>query len=425
MNYQEGLNWIHERIKFGIKPGVKRMEWMLERLGNPERNINGIHVVGTNGKGSTVSYMRNALNRNDYTVGTFTSPYIETFNERISVDGKPISDNTLIELIEIVKPTSEAMELETDLGTATEFEIITMMMFVYFGALKPVDYVIVEAGLGARYDSTNVFMPAMTVLTSIGLDHTSILGDTLLDITRDKSGVIKPGVPLVFSVKDQTSREYIYKVLEDQQAKGIELDRDIILIPRNGEFQFQYDQYDFQDIKLSMVGRHQKENAALAIAALLELHEQGKAVLDCNKVIHGIEETSWPGRIETVSTDPLVILDGAHNRESMAALVDTMKRQYGDKEITVLFSAIEGKPLSDMMQILGEIAVSFNVTDFEFPKALPKAEIFDKVDHPEKSMVTDYLSFIEAFEGDLLLVTGSLYFISEIKQYYNKKDTES
>ncbi|MFC3418291.1 bifunctional folylpolyglutamate synthase/dihydrofolate synthase [Salinicoccus hispanicus] len=425
MNYQEGLNWIHERIKFGIKPGVRRMEWMLERLGNPERNINGIHVVGTNGKGSTVSYMRNALNRNDYTVGTFTSPYIETFNERISVDGKPIPDSELIELIEIVKPASEAMELETELGTATEFEIITMMMFVHFGALRPVDYVIVEAGLGAKYDSTNVFMPIMTVLTSIGLDHTSILGDTLLDITKDKSGVIKPGIPLVFSVKDQKSREYIYKVLEDNQAKGIELDRDIILMPDNGEFQFQYDHYDFQDIKLGMVGRHQKENASLAIAALLELHEQGKVVLDFNRMIHGVEETSWPGRIETVSDDPLIIIDGAHNRESMAALVETMERQYSDKEITVLFSAIEGKPLTDMLDTLGEIAGSFHVTDFDFPKSLSKEHIFEKVNHPDKSMVTDYLSFIEAFEGDVLLVTGSLYFISEIKQYYNNKDTGS
>src|SRR5699024_5074219 len=171
MNYKEGLDWIHERIKFGIKPGVRRMEWMLERIGNPEKNINGIHVVGTNGKGSTVSYMRNALNRNDYSVGTFTSPYIETFNERISVDGQAISDDDIVRLVEIVRPVSEDMERETDLGTATEFEIITMMMFVYFGRLRSVDFVIVEAGLGAKNDSTNVFEPIMTVLTSIGLDH--------------------------------------------------------------------------------------------------------------------------------------------------------------------------------------------------------------------------------------------------------------
>ncbi|WP_031544648.1 bifunctional folylpolyglutamate synthase/dihydrofolate synthase [Salinicoccus luteus] len=421
MSYQEGLNWIHERMKFGIKPGVRRMEWMLGRLENPERNINGIHVVGTNGKGSTVSYMRNALNRNGYTVGTFTSPYIETFNERISVDGTPISDDDIVHLVNIVKPVSEALEAETDLGTATEFEIITMMMFVYFGSVRSVDYVVVEAGLGAKNDSTNVFQPIMTVLTSIGLDHTSILGDTLLDIAKDKSGVIKPGVPLVFSVKDDVSRDYIHTVLEENHAKGVELNRDIIMIPENGEFQFQYGSYDFQDIRLGMPGRHQKENASLAIAALIELHERGRAVLDWNLMIKAIEEATWPGRIETISEDPLVIIDGAHNNEAVEALVDTIGKQHPDKKITVLFSAIEGKPLAAMLEKLEGMADAFNVTDFDFPKALPKAAIYEKVKHPRRAMVDDYIQFIEDFEGDLLLATGSLYFISEIKQYYNRK----
>ena len=163
MNYQESLQWIHERTKFGIKPGVKRMEWMLEKLDHPERKITGVHIVGTNGKGSTLSYMRSALNENGYTVGTFTSPYIEVFNERISIDGKPIPDEDIAMLANIVRPVSEQLVEETDLGNSTEFEIITMMMFVYFGNVHPVDYVLVEAGLGATHDSTNVFRPVMTL----------------------------------------------------------------------------------------------------------------------------------------------------------------------------------------------------------------------------------------------------------------------
>ena len=169
MNYLESLYWIHERYKFGIKPGVKRMEWMLDKLDNPQHKIKGIHILGTNGKGSTVSYLKDALIANHYEVGTFTSPYIETFNERISLNGQPISDEEIVQLVEIVKPVSEQLEVETDLGTATEFEIITMMMFVYFGAVHPVDFVIVEAGLGAKNDSTNVFTPVMSILTSIGV----------------------------------------------------------------------------------------------------------------------------------------------------------------------------------------------------------------------------------------------------------------
>ena len=165
MNYLDSLYWIHERTKFGIKPGVKRMEWMLERLGHPERHIRGIHVGGTNGKGSTVAYLRAALNDNGYTVGTFTSPFIETFNERISIDGQPIADDVIVDLVQKVKPVSEELEQETELGTATEFEIITTMMYLYFGELHPVDFVVIEAGLGVKNDSTNVFDPILTILT--------------------------------------------------------------------------------------------------------------------------------------------------------------------------------------------------------------------------------------------------------------------
>src|SRR5699024_4671358 len=203
MDYQDSLKWIHERRKFCSKPGVKRMEWMVGELDHPERKITDAHIDGTNGKGTTLPYMRSALNENGYAVGSFTSPYIEVFNERISIDGKPISDEDIALLANLVRPVSERMVEETDLGNATEFEIITMMMFVYFGNVHPVDYVLVEAGLGATHDSTNVFSPVMTLLTSIGLDHIDILGDTLLDITKDKSGVIKENIQMVFNVKDE------------------------------------------------------------------------------------------------------------------------------------------------------------------------------------------------------------------------------
>ena len=178
MNYLDSLYWIHERTKFGIKPGVKRMEWMLNHLNNPQLNIRGIHVGGTNGKGSTVAYLRAALVENGYEVGTFTSPFIETFNERISLNGYPISNDEIVELVKRVKPVSEALEQETELGSATEFEIITTMMFLYFGEIHPVDFVIVEAGLGIKMIQLMCFTPILSILTSIGLDHTDILGST-------------------------------------------------------------------------------------------------------------------------------------------------------------------------------------------------------------------------------------------------------
>ncbi|WP_414052416.1 bifunctional folylpolyglutamate synthase/dihydrofolate synthase [Macrococcus animalis] len=415
MNYLESLYWIHERYKFGIKPGIKRMEWMLERLDHPERKINGIHVVGTNGKGSTVSYLKDALMVNNYTVGTFTSPYIETFNERISLNGMPITNDEIVELVSIVKPVSEMLDEETDLGVATEFEIITMMMFVYFGQLHPVDFVIVEAGLGAKNDSTNVFMPIMTILTSIGLDHTNIIGDSYLDIAKEKSGVIKTGVPLIFVVKNDEAKSYINSVVEEKHAKGIKLNRDIQCVSNGKEFTFRYKEYELENIELKMIGTHQQENASLAIATLLEMFDRGMILLNFNKMIDAIENTTWTGRIEKIQEHPTIILDGAHNKESIDVLVETMQSYYQDRQIDVLFSAIDGKPIGRMLKSLEEIADSFYVTSFDFPKALPIDTIYESVEHKKKIKIKNYTDFIKSYEGDVLLVTGSLYFISSVK----------
>lgn len=415
MNYLESLYWIHERYKFGIKPGVKRMEWMLDKLDNPQHKIKGIHVVGTNGKGSTVSYLKDALIANHYEVGTFTSPYIETFNERISLNGQPISDEEIVQLVEIVKPVSERLEVETDLGTATEFEIITMMMFVYFGAVHPVDFVIVEAGLGAKNDSTNVFTPVMSILTSIGLDHTNIIGDTYIDIAKEKAGVIKVGVPLVYAVKNEDAQEYINSVVAAKHIKGIKLDRDIQIVQKGNEFTFRYKSYELEAIELKMIGTHQQENAALAIATLLEMYDRGMLLLDFNKMIHAIEDTTWTGRIEKIQEHPTIILDGAHNLESIEVLVDTMKSHYAGHKIDVLFSAIDGKPIGRMLKSLEEISEHFYVTSFDFPKALPLDTLYEHVEHDKRIKVKNYADFIRNYEGDVLLVTGSLYFISAVK----------
>lgn len=415
MNYLESLYWIHERYKFGIKPGVKRMEWMLDKLDNPQHKIKGIHVVGTNGKGSTVSYLKDALIANHYEVGTFTSPYIETFNERISLNGQPISDEEIVQLVEIVKPVSEQLEVETDLGTATEFEIITMMMFVYFGTVHPVDFVIVEAGLGAKNDSTNVFTPVMSILTSIGLDHTNIIGDTYIDIAKEKAGVIKVGVPLVYAVKNEDAQEYINSVVAEKHIKGIKLDRDIQIVQKGDEFTFRYKSYELEAIELKMIGTHQQENAALAIATLLEMYDRGMLLLDFNKMIHAIEDTTWTGRIEKIQEHPTIILDGAHNLESIEVLVDTMKSHYAGHKIDVLFSAIDGKPIGRMLKSLEEISEHFYVTSFDFPKALPLDTLYEHVEHDKRIKVKDYADFIRNYEGDVLLVTGSLYFISAVK----------
>lgn len=418
MDYLDSLHWIHERTKFGIKPGVKRMKWMLSKLDHPEDNIQAVHVVGTNGKGSTVSYLRNALVANNYEVGTFTSPYIVTFNERISINGVPITNDELVDLVQIVKPISERLETETDLGPATEFEIITLIMFVYFGSIRPVDFVIVEAGLGALNDSTNVFQPIMTVLTSIGLDHTNILGDTYMDIAREKAGVIKPSVPLVYSIKPKDALHFVREVVETNYNKGLELDRDIHVISDDAEFTYRYESYELENIQLKMIGQHQHENAALAITTLIEMFQRGIIQLDFNKMIDAIENTTWSGRIEKVKDQPLILIDGAHNKESIDALVNTLNQYYSDKKIDVLFAAIEGKPIGKMLNSLEDVANRFYVTTFDFPKALPIDAVYDYLEHDHIEKIQNYNSFIDEYDGELLVITGSLYFISEVRKLF-------
>ncbi|QUX18895.1 bifunctional folylpolyglutamate synthase/dihydrofolate synthase [Staphylococcus haemolyticus] len=415
MNYLESLYWIHERTKFGIKPGVKRMEWMLDRLNNPQLNIRGIHVGGTNGKGSTVAYIRAALVENGYEVGTFTSPFIETFNERISLNGLPITNDEIVELVEIVKPISEALEQETELGGATEFEIITTMMFVYFGQIHPVDFVVVEAGLGIKNDSTNVFNPILSVLTSIGLDHTDILGNTYLDIAKDKGAIIKPNIPVIYAVKNEEALKYIRDLAESNEAKPIELDREIVVVSQDDEFTYRYKDYELETIILNMLGEHQKENAALAITALIELYEQEIITLDFNKMIDAIESVSWTGRIEQVKENPLIIIDGAHNNESIEALIDTIKNYYDNEKMDVLFSAIKGKPVHGMLNKLEEISNHLYFTEFDFSKALTKDELSEQVNLEHIEFIDDYVSYIKNYDGNGLLITGSLYFISEVK----------
>lgn len=415
MNYLDSLYWIHERTKFGIKPGVKRMEWMLDKLNNPQFNINGIHVGGTNGKGSTVAYLRSALVDNGYEIGTFTSPFIETFNERISLNGVPISDDAIVELVQKVKPVSEALEAETELGTATEFEIITTMMFLYFGEIHPVDFVIVEAGLGIKNDSTNVFKPILSILTSIGLDHVDILGDTYVDIAKDKGAIVKPETPVIYAVKNEDALKVIRDFVEQQNAEGIELDRDISVISQGEEFTYRYKNYELETLILDMFGEHQKENAALAITALIELNESGLVELDFNKMINGIEAVNWTGRIEKVKDDPLMIIDGAHNLESVEALIKTLKDYYKIDNVDVLYAAINGKPIHAMVDQLKTIASTMYITDFDFPKACTKEEIYDEIRFEQKETVDDFVQFIENYEGQGLVITGSLYFISEVK----------
>ncbi|MCM3441950.1 folylpolyglutamate synthase/dihydrofolate synthase family protein [Metabacillus halosaccharovorans] len=432
--YDDAINWIHDRLKFGVKPGLKRMEWLLNKLDHPEKNIPTIHVAGTNGKGSTISYMLHMLMEAGYKVGTFTSPYIETFNERISVNGQPITDDEMLSLVNEIKPYAEKIE-NTDLGSPTEFEIITTMMFLYFGKVNKPDFLLLETGLGGRLDSTNVIDPILSVITNIGYDHMNILGDTITDIAREKAGIIKKGRPIFTAAEKEDALEVLSQTAKEKHAPYYSFGKDISvknLSPwEHGEkFSVKTETNTYEDVKIKMRGNHQIKNAALAISVIDYLKEQGAVKITYDEVMKGIKKSMWKGRFELIHQDPVVIVDGAHNDEGIESLIDTIKRHYSHTRIHILFSALSDKNYKKMIDRLSTVATTMHFTTFDFPRAETAINLFSSCSISNKSYSESWRDKFEelllTYKGqkeDVLIVTGSLYFISEIRNYLIMKKT--
>lgn len=422
--YKEALDWIHARLRLGIKPGLKRMEYMMERLGHPESKMKTIHIGGTNGKGSTVTFLRSILEASGYSVGTFTSPYIEQFNERISVNGKPIHDDELVELTNIIRPLADELE-KTELGGPTEFEVITAMSFYYFANVKQVDMVIYEVGLGGRFDSTNIIYPLASVITNIGLDHTNILGHTYAEIAFEKAGIIKQGVPIFTAAKQAAAQNVIKEQAENKKAPLFRLNQEFSIfnhysVERGEVFSLDCEFQSFTGLETSMLGKHQTENAALAVMTAQYLNVSGSFVITEEAVRKGLKTAYWPGRLEIVSENPLIILDGAHNDEGISALVQELTNRYTDKSIHIIFAALKDKKLEQMIHQLDQVADKITFVSFDFPRAAEAEDLLKISQSEQKLAVDDWKTYINeeiqtADINGLLLITGSLYFISEAK----------
>ncbi|MEL3974400.1 folylpolyglutamate synthase/dihydrofolate synthase family protein [Rossellomorea oryzaecorticis] len=421
--YKEAVEWIHARLRLGIKPGLQRMHHLLAELGNPQERIKSVHIGGTNGKGSTVTYLRNILQEAGYSVGTFTSPYFERFNERISVNGQPIPDHDLISLVTIIKPIAEGMK-DTEWGEPSEFEVITAMSMVYFAETAGPDLVLFEVGLGGRLDSTNVITPLVSVITSIGMDHMQFLGDTIEQISYEKAGIIKRGVPVVSGVSQPEARKVIEEAARRneshvyQSGKDFHTRRDSVL--NNGE-RFRYESSHHSAVyDISMMGAHQVQNAEIALKTAELLRSRDEITYTEAHLRAGLKSAYWPGRMELVSEKPAVILDGAHNPEGITALVTTIKERFSSKKVTILFSALKDKELKHMIRLLEEAASVISFTDFPFPRVAGADELFALSDHPRKQKAVDWQQYLDeklrmAAEDEVLFITGSLYFLSEVK----------
>ena len=418
MIYQEELDWIHGQLKFGIKPGLERMAWMLEELGNPQDNLKAVHIVGTNGKGSTVNALQTIFSQAGYEVGTFTSPYIIDFKERISINGQMISEENLLGLVERVKPVVERLPKETEHENATEFEIITVLMFLYFGQVHPVDIAFIEAGMGGLHDSTNLFSPLAVICPSIGLDHQAVLGNTHAEIATEKAGVLKNGASFIYATDRTDVRDVFKQKANEEGSKTYELGKDFTAEGSSHSFDFIYKEQRLEGIALAMAGQHQVANASLAIMASLLLQKDYPKVTP-ELIKDALAHASWLGRTEFLM--PNLMIDGAHNNESVKVLIDLLRSEYADKDIELLFAAIDTKPIDSMLAQLESVG-DLTVTSFEYPNSVK----LDKYPVTYKQ-VSDFQTWIEehvtANDDKLYVITGSLYFISQVRKWILEQES--
>ena len=412
MTYQEALDWIHGQLKFGIKPGLERMAWMLKELGNPQDNLKAVHIVGTNGKGSTVNALQTIFTQAGYEVGTFTSPYIIDFKERISLNGQMISEEDLLDLVSRVKPVVERLPKETEHENATEFEIITVLMFLYFGQVHPVDIAFIEAGMGGLHDSTNLFKPLAVLCPSIGLDHQAILGNTHAEIAAEKAGVLKNAAPFIYATDRTDVRDVFEKKAREEGSKTYELGRDFTAEGSSHSFDFTYGVQRLDDIALAMAGQHQVANASLAImASLLLQKDYPKVTPELIKV--ALAHANWRGRTEFLR--PNLMIDGAHNNESVKVLIDLLQSEYADKEIELLFAAIDTKPIDGMLAQLKSVG-DLTVTSFDYPNSV-KLDKYPEVYKQVPDFKTWIKEHVTTDNKKLYVITGSLYFISQVRKW--------
>jgi dihydrofolate synthase/folylpolyglutamate synthase len=426
MSIEEALEWIHSRLKFNIRPGLSRVSALLELLGHPEESLSMIHVAGTNGKGSTVAFTRSIFMQAGLKVASFTSPFITTFGERMSINALPIADDKLIYYVEMIQPLVAELDKDAELTGITEFEIITAMAFKYF-ADEQVDLAVIEVGLGGLLDSTNVIKPVVSGITTIGLDHIDILGSTIEEIAAQKAGIIKPGIPVVVGNIELKALRVIWEVARKNTARVYQFPYDYRTeVEEHEHFNFFSGQEAILDIEKSLVGLHQIENAGMAIELSLVYASKVGIELTEDVIRSGIREAFWPARMEKLGEKPLILLDGAHNVHAMNRLLENLSSEFPNKKITIIFSAITTKDISQMIKMLQTVKNSnLILTTFDYPKALNLGD-FQKLEEEGVELAPSWeLALVRAqknlAEDDLLLVTGSLYFSSQVREFLKKE----
>lgn len=404
---------------------LSRISAILEVLGNPHEGFRSVHIAGSNGKGSTLNALKEILTAEGLLVGSFISPHLERVNERIMMNDVMITDEQFIQYMNHIYPLLQ----EGQVGDGSNFfEILTVIAFMYYNDMK-VDIALIETGIGGKFDSTNVITPLLSILTSISLDHTHILGNTLKEIATEKAGIIKTQVPVISAVKDKQSVAVIEAKAKAEEAPIYQLYNEFMIENVTQEahyqrFSYQLNNETFKDLQLKMMGHHQVENASLAITAALLLNKYYSFTISEESIRRGLVTSSWAGRFEEIT--PNILIDGAHNPAGMDVLLQTIEQRFPSKKVHVVYTAIKDKDIGSVIKMLDEIASTLTITEIHAKNAALGEDIVKESQHPNKKLITDWQQAIDyalslADDSSIVLVTGSLYFMSEARPYLKLK----
>jgi dihydrofolate synthase / folylpolyglutamate synthase len=408
------LSFLYGLQKFGIKLGLRNIEFLLDALGNPQREFPSVHIAGTNGKGSTSSIIAAVLTAAGYKVGLYTSPHLVDFNERIRIGGRPISDASLIRYANLARPAVEAC-------SATFFEATTAIAFRYF-ADRRVDIAVVETGLGGRLDATNTLTPLVSVITSIGKDHTEVLGSTIGKIAREKGGIIKPGVPCVLGRMPVAAKKILGKLAGANSSPVISVENIAVDTIPDGTLTVHMPGHRYTSLELSLKGDYQRDNAAAALAAIEQLKGTGFSIPEkaVRTGLRSVERlTGLRARLQVVGRRPMLICDVAHNPDAARVLADAI-RTIAHTDVHLIFGVMKDKDFHPMIRSLGAVNPKFYAVEASIERSLPASALRDAI-AVEGYEAASYATIEAALKAarknaapdDLILVTGSHYVVGE------------
>ncbi|WP_297517286.1 folylpolyglutamate synthase/dihydrofolate synthase family protein [uncultured Clostridium sp.] len=424
MKYDEAMEYIASTSRFGMNFGLERVETMLSLLGNPEKNLKCIHIAGTNGKGSTTAMITSILKEEGYTIGMYTSPYLEEFEERIQINGVNIPKEKLAKLVTEIKEAIDEV-VKRGFDNPTQFEIITALMFLYFSREKT-DFVVLEVGLGGRLDATNVINPLISVIASISHDHMNILGNTITEIAGEKCGIIKNSPVISYPQVEDAM-----KVVEDTcKLKKVELTKasldSIKSVKANKESNTQLIEFNLNNrdiiVEHGLLGEHQVKNTLVALNVIDKFSKIIKPIKD-DTIKAGISKTKWIGRMEVMRNEPLVVIDGAHNLDGIRSLKNSVKTYFNYKNIVLVLGILGDKEVEKMVSDISSISKTVILTEPHNDRAKnidEMGECLENLDKPYEKILDYKDAYKRALEiannDDLILICGSLYMIGDMRK---------